>query len=787
MPQHLELVRRNAPVTRVQKFWDSVRAYMTAPLTVKSPEIARLMGEPPSSTGMSVTPETAMTSSAFWSAVSMIADDIASLPLVLYKRDPKTGAKDRYETHPLYRVLKDSPNPEMTSMVFRRTIQAHALTWGGGYAEIVRNNANDISALWPLTPDRVEPFRRGADSPLQFAVRQANGDTVLFDQQEILHIPGLGFDGISGYSVIHKAKESLGLSLAAERFGGAFFGNGSTFGGVFSFKNGDPGEQTKENFRKAVEAKHQGIERSHKFLAIYADADYKRLGVPPNEAQFLETRVFQVREIARWFKIPPHKLGDLADATFSNAEQQAAEYYASCLRPWLEVWEQEIERKLIAPLERRTQFVGHVTEDFLRIDATARAALEQVHFSIGAVTPNELRQIENRDPIQGGDRSFVPLNHMPLDRLDEWIDAEIASKKPPPAPMPMPPTREQVDAFVQAVEVKLAERDAEFTALVTAKTAAEAQADTFKRESEALRGELEQERQLRSEGTVAYRSTLQALEEERDAAIDRAEQAEQDRVIANKELDTLRAQAGQVEDALREEQKARKEDHESSTLRFDVMSGAFEKAKERAEAAEQSRDTVEAVSLELRARIAVAEAAEAEARAAVVLAEAQLATITAERDASRQEVLVMAETQRTQKADNAVRWSVIERTRAAFRPVLVEALTKLITREADRARKQLASPEKFFGWLGTFYPMQGETYRQALRPVCATWQALTGQAMDVDAIVVQHLAQSVDHLRAAAQDQTPETLAPAIERVLRRWEEHRAEDLVAEWETTHGA
>ena len=235
---------------------------------------------------------------------------------------------------------------------------------------------------------------------------------------------------LTGYSVIGKARESIGLGAAAERFGGTFFGNGSSFGGVFEH----PGTMTpnaQKSFAEAINSRHQGVDRAHKFLVVEEGMKYQRLGIPPNDAQFLETRQFQVTEIARWFGLPPHKLGDLTRATFSNIEQQAIDYYTGSLVTWLTAWEQELEAKLIAPSERGIQVIEHVVEGLLRGDAQSRATHYAQTFQVGGITPNEIRALENRNPIDGGDRSFVPLNMIPVDRLDEWIDAQIAAKLAP--------------------------------------------------------------------------------------------------------------------------------------------------------------------------------------------------------------------------------------------------------------------------------------------------------------------------------------------------------------------
>jgi len=510
----------------------AMRALWTGPLTLKSPEIARLIGSTPVSSGVSVDEHTALTIAAVWSAVALIADDIASLPLMLYKRLP-TGGKDRFESHRLYRLLHDAPNPEMTSMVARRTMQAHALMWGNGYAEIQRDGAGRAVGYWPLTPDRVTPWRddRGA---LLYRVQNAGGRETRVDPENMIHIPGMGWDGIQGYSVIAKARESMGLGLAAERFGATFFGNGSTFGGIITYPEMKTSitELYLENNRKAIEARHQGIDRAHRFLTLYGGAKYEKLGIPPNDAQFLETRVFQIRDVARWFKLPPHKLGDLADATYSNVEQMDLAYFKSCLRPWLELWEQELSRKLIPSLERNQQFIEHVREGFLSADTQGRAEFYGKLFSVGAITINEIRDKENLDPIPGGDTPFVPLNMMPLNRADEYISAQIASmaaKAQTAAWQAERTAREAAERTAQEAEARHAETVAQWGAVQQAHAEVSTELDRLRTmtatmveatERDAWKLTAEQHETLRRAAEEA-RTTAERTAQEAAAAVER--------------------------------------------------------------------------------------------------------------------------------------------------------------------------------------------------------------------------------------------------------------------------
>lgn len=457
-----EQLQRYIPqgMSRIERLKEALRSYWLGPIMSSDPAAREFFGGSPTSTGVSVTESTALNYSAVWSAVGLIAGQVGNLPLMLYKKDAN-GGKAKFDTHPLYRLIHDRPNPETSSLVWREHSQAHVLTWGNLYTEIVRNGAGRPSGLYPITPDRVTPFRRSADAPIEYRVTNQDGRDVFIPAGDMIHVPGLGYDGICGYSVISKMRESIGLGLAAERFGGTFFGNGSTFGGVVSYPN-DPPEPTKKANRDALNARHQGVDRAHKFLSLYGGAKYERLGIPPNDAQFLETRVFQVDEIARWFNLPPHKLKELMRSTNNNIEHQNLEYYIDCLAPWLERWEQELNEKLISPLERNQQEIEFVAEGLLRGDVASRGDFYSKQFSVGAVTPNDVRRLENRNPLTGGDDAFVPLNLIPLPLAKAYFEATIegirakaeADRRPPPTPTPSPspdPSKQrEIDLLTEA-------------------------------------------------------------------------------------------------------------------------------------------------------------------------------------------------------------------------------------------------------------------------------------------------------------------------------------------------
>lgn len=623
--------------SRLSRLMQQVRQQIRATWSSSSPELARVWGASPVSAGIHVSEHTALNYSAFWAAVNGISGDVSSLPLNLYRRI-EGGGKERYDAHPLYRILHDNPNPEMTSMTFRRTLMAHVLTWGNGYAEIERDGAGRVKALWPLMPYAVTPFRDSGRLLYRVANDGSNAE-VIFNPSDILHVPGLGFDGTMGYSIVAKARESIGLGLAAERFGGSFFGNGSTMGGILSHP-GKLGDVGRKNLKDSIEARHQGVDRAHKFMVLEEGMTYARVGINPDDAQFLETRQFQVAEIARWFNMPPHKLADLSRATFSNIEQQSIDYLRTTLMPWLEAWEQELMFKLISPLERRQQLIEHVTEGVLRGDAQARSEFYSKLFSIGAVTINEIRSRENLNPIPGGDTSFVPLNMAPLNRYNEYISAQIEGMKPAPPPPAPAPTKDEAELQEEndRLATQLAEERDTVVLYKAAVTEARAEANTLQQQltdaqaridaavmsaaGMSAANEAEYNQRIAAEATAQVRAD--ELAEARSAHASLTEQliAAQTAVLNmdEKHERDVSALTLQIDEAIARLAEAQQERDAAAAMQqaasdaLVVMGGLRDTERQRADSAEaELRDKMEAYSLDLTAITQERDAAEARA------------------------------------------------------------------------------------------------------------------------------------------------------------------------------
>ncbi|HSW62261.1 MAG TPA: phage portal protein [Dissulfurispiraceae bacterium] len=372
---------------------------------ISSQEILKIFGISPGKSGVSVNEKTAMQNIAVFACIRILSETPASLPLLVYRRLPG-GGKERATGHPTYPVLHDMANPEMTAMTLRETVQGHAVGWGNGYAYIVREDGW-ATELWPLLPDKTCPVR--VNGEIVYRVTLPTGEQRTLSPLDVLHVPGFGFDGLQGYSPIRLAKEAIGLGLAAEEFGARFFGQGTNLGGVVEHP-GKLGPQAHENLKSSLSQSYQGLGRSHLLMVLEEGMKYQKIGVDPDSAQFLETRKFEVTEIARLFRVPPHMIADLDKATFSNIEHQAIEFVVHTLRPWLVRWEQAINYKLFSPRERKEYFAEHLVDGLLRGDSKNRAEALSTLRQNGIINADEWREIENMNPQEGGTGKIYLVN-----------------------------------------------------------------------------------------------------------------------------------------------------------------------------------------------------------------------------------------------------------------------------------------------------------------------------------------------------------------------------------------
>ena len=374
-----------------------------------------------STSGKTVTERSAMQMTAVYSCVRILAEAIAGLPLQLYKYTD-TGGKEKAIDHSLYLLLHDEPNPEMTSFIFRETLMTHLLLWGNAYAQIIRNGKGEVLSLYPLMPNRMT-IDRDEHGRLYYSYQMQTDDgadmkqgTVVLSPQDVLHIPGLGFDGLVGYSPIAMAKNAIGLAIATEEYGSKFFANGATPGAVLEHPGliKDP-----EKVRESWNAAFRGSGNANKVAVLEEGMKYTPISIAPEQAQFLETRKFQIDEIARIFRVPPHMIGDLEKSSFNNIEQQSLEFVKYTLDPWVCRWEQAMNRSLLNEKEKSGYFIKFNVDGLLRGDYQSRMNGYAVGRQNGWLSANDIRELENMDQIPDEDGGNLYLINGNMTKLKD--------------------------------------------------------------------------------------------------------------------------------------------------------------------------------------------------------------------------------------------------------------------------------------------------------------------------------------------------------------------------------
>lgn len=366
----------------------------------------------PSTSGKLVNEFTAMQTTAVYACVRILAETLAALPLQMYCYTA-TG-KERVYNHPLYHLLHDEPNPEMTSFIFRETLMSHLLIWGNAYAQIIRDRLGRVQGLYPLRPDKISVCRDSQGKIFYLYTKTSDENPnirpygqVALQKEEVLHIPGLGFDGLVGYSPIAMARNAVGMTMACEEYGASFFANGASPSGVLEHPGvlKDPAK-----VRDSWNAVYQGSANAHKVAVLEEGMKYQQIGIPPEEAQFLETRKFQLNEIARLYRIPPHMIGDLEKSSFNNIEQQSMEFVKYTLDPWVIRWEQAMQKALFLPEEKKQFFLKFNVNGLMRGDYESRMTGYSIGRQNGWLSANDIREMEDMNPVpdeEGGNLYLV--------------------------------------------------------------------------------------------------------------------------------------------------------------------------------------------------------------------------------------------------------------------------------------------------------------------------------------------------------------------------------------------
>lgn len=388
---------------------------------------AALRGEYETDAGAIVSPETAMRHSTVYSCVNVLAEDIAKLPLITYKRDGRK--KERAPDYWLYPLLHDAPNEWQTSIEFREMMQSHLELAGNAYAlkTIVRGETRE---LLPVVPTRME-VKQLADFTLGYTITMPNGDKQPVPADRVFHLRGPSLDGITGVSRITYQRELIGLGIQLRRHGNRVFKNGAMIGGVLEHPKvmSDPAwKRLKESFDET----YAGASNAHKTLLLEEGTKFTMAGMNGKDAQFIESMKFTRSEIAGIFRVPPHKIGDLERATFTNIEHQSIEYVTDSLLPRLRRWEEKVSKSLIPKADRASYFAEHLVDGLLRGDYATRTKGYQVAVTTGWMNRNEVRELENMNPADGLDEFLEPLN------MQNPGDGQDPAADPAPQPDPAP-------------------------------------------------------------------------------------------------------------------------------------------------------------------------------------------------------------------------------------------------------------------------------------------------------------------------------------------------------------
>jgi HK97 family phage portal protein len=375
--------------------------------------------------GEAVSPDVALTVSAVWACVTILAESLASLPLILYQRE--TRGKTRASAYPLYPVLHDQPNDEHNAFTFYELLTGHVGTWGNAYAQIMRDNGGRVRQLWPLRPDRMKVDR--VNGKKIFTYLKNGVEPLTFQKNEILHIQGFGSDGLTGLSPVAMARNSIGLAMSAEKYGSKVFQNDARPSVVLT----TPKELKDPAYNRLKESWNEqfsGAGNAAKTTILEEGMDIKTIGFPPEDAQFLESRKFQLAEIARWYHMPLSLLSEQGQtSSYASVEQFSLNFVQYTLRPWLVRFEKSIAAQLLTPTERQDYFAEFLVDGLLRGDIATRYQAYNTGRNGGWLSVNDIRQFENMNPIDYGDEYLVPLNMAaagqepaPVDQPDQPID-----------------------------------------------------------------------------------------------------------------------------------------------------------------------------------------------------------------------------------------------------------------------------------------------------------------------------------------------------------------------------
>ena len=373
---------------------------------ISQEDLAKYLSGEDTWTGVDVDRYTALGLPIVWACVRVLAETLASLPIILYKRIE--GGKERAEEHPLYPILHVQPNPDQTSFIFKEQLQGHLGIFGNAYAQIVRDGRGYVKELWPLDPSRVTPDRSNGVLKFIYKEKEKAVDVILA-RENVLYIPGLSFDGIRGYAPLEINRQTLGLALAAKRYSAEFFANDAT-PSLALLTPGKLTDDAQKRMARSWREAHGKWGKKHTPAVLEQGTDVKQLSLDPDKVQLIEIQKFLTREVCRFYRMQPHLVQDLENATFTNIEQQSLEFVIHTMRPWLIRWEQAITTQLLSERDRKEYFAEFLIDALLRGDIVARSTAYRTMMEIGVLNADEVREMENRNSREGGDTYYAPQN-----------------------------------------------------------------------------------------------------------------------------------------------------------------------------------------------------------------------------------------------------------------------------------------------------------------------------------------------------------------------------------------
>ena len=417
---------------------DKIRLWLARVTAPNQSSSQRTIFIPARNAGMQVNHDTALNFSAVYAAVAYRAETIASLPWQVMKR--LNPGSEPVPSHAVNKLLHTRPNPYMSPFSLKCFLLAMAQLWGNSYLEIERDGGNRPINLWPLTSDRVEVKFDDAGA-LYYEVTNGRGGKAPLKPSDVYHLSGMGFDGIQGYSIVTLAQRSIGQGLAADQFMSSFYANGTVLSGIFSHPK-TLTDEAYDRLKADFKEKYSGVQKSWEPLIVEEDMKWQNMGMPLQDAQFLENRKFTVEDIARWFRVPPHKIGSLDKATYSNITQQAIESVQESIMPWAIRMEQEADYKLIPQNNRNLFFTKINIKGLMRGDAESRAKYYQIMRNQGLMSANEIRALEDLNPIGAdGDKHVMQSQYTTLEKIGE---------EPAPVQPQLPALEIDEDAIRQA-------------------------------------------------------------------------------------------------------------------------------------------------------------------------------------------------------------------------------------------------------------------------------------------------------------------------------------------------